>query len=104
MQLERLQGKEYTTETMISGRVQLARIAQNGRWMALNFVSECPTHLRNRQERATWALVQGIKVKDVEAYVRKEKRRIAQEGLDDALNSAKKLLVDHGFKVVLPEK
>jgi hypothetical protein len=72
----------------------------NGQWHAMNFRSSCPTQLRNRSERSTWAHLIGVPAKDVEAYVRRKKRE-KQNAIDaDQLEHAKAIMRANGYEVI----
>jgi hypothetical protein len=98
MELKRLDGRIDAETVFVEGRVMLAK-KRDGAWVALNGVSTDPVHLRNRNERATWALAQGLKVKDVEAYVRVERRERAKAMLEGELEHCKSVLAAHGYAV-----
>ena len=102
MELERLPhgNKIKVVEIYQDNVVCLAKLP-NGKWVALNYRSECPSNLPNRGTRASWAFAQGLKVKDVENYVRRLRReRAAAERLDDN-EQAIALLKSQGYNVVL---
>lgn len=98
-ELPRLLGRVDDVATVfIDGRVQLAKL-KGGTWRALNHWSESPLYLANKHERATWALVQGMLVMDVQAYVRRKKKQDVAERLADEVNCAIKLLTLNGYEV-----
>lgn len=79
-------------------RITLACI--NGQWHAMGYRSTCPTHMSNRQERATWARFIGVPVKDVEAYVRRKKREKQKASFAEQLEHAKSVMRANGYEVI----
>ena len=99
MKLERFHGNSLAVRVVVLNRIMLAQMP-DGKWMALNGHSDDPCDLRNRAERSAWAMAQGLKVKDVENYVRREKRRKLTASVEEQLQDAARLLENHGYTVV----
>jgi hypothetical protein len=76
----------------------------DGTWIALNYRSQSPLRLRHRDQRSEWARVQGLKVKDVENFVRRKRREKARESLAEELTQARALLLENGYNVFGPKE
>lgn len=98
MELKHLNGCIDAETVFVEGRVMLAK-KRDGAWVALNYVSTDPAHLRNRSQRTAWALAQGLKAKDVEAYVRREKAREKRETEQRNVLRAISILKSKGYVV-----
>lgn len=101
MELQRFNGTMLATKVVSNNIVQLAR-AEDGTWYALNYRSQSPLNLRNRACRSVWALAQGLRVKDVENWTRRERARLQRENAKYQLDEAKHLLEENGYTVVSP--
>jgi hypothetical protein len=97
MNLSMWHGKAKAQEVVSNGRIMLVKV--KGEWYAMNHRSQSPMNLANQTERSTWAHLVGFKVKDVEAYVRREKRRVRHEAMVEELEHARGLLEGAGFTV-----
>lgn len=91
-------GRHKAEEVVIAGN--LAWVKVSGKWFALTHRSCDPVHMRNREMRSSFAHAIGVPVKQVETYVRAEKRKTAKEQLNDALKDARALLQSNGYSVI----
>ena len=98
--LEEAHGKLTGCTVFDYNRVQIA-VTCDGDVFALNYRSTDPKHLRNSDERATWARAVGVPAKDVEAYVRRKREQEKREDLEDEVKRAFTLLNSPSGKRVL---
>lgn len=99
MELEYLpNGYHKAEEVVIQGQLMFARVG--GKWYGLNHRSCDPYHMRNREQRDTFARVVGVTCREVERYVRRVKRERAREELKESLADARVLLQQNGYNVI----
>lgn len=79
------------------GWLQMAKI--KGQWHSLNFKSQNPCNLPNKDTRESWAFITGIPLADVERYVRRIRDKCRQQALGNSIKEAKRLLESHGYSV-----
>ena len=92
-------GRHVNVRTLVNyGQLSLAQL-DDGSWVALNYRSTDPTHLRSRDFRGEWARAQGFTLKEVEAYTRRKKNALKRAAELEQQAEAVAILRGAGYTV-----
>lgn len=93
--LEQLRGTLAGATVFVYDNGVAIAISVEGEVFALNHRSEDPYYINSRQRRMTWARCVGVTGREVEAYVRRKRKRKNGERLEAKIKHAYALLEVH---------